>query len=111
MKERHMNNSNYATYLTAATQIQRWRDFSAHLAAYLVIDLVFIAIWTMSGRGFFWPAFPLVGWAIGLSFQHFNQAVRGQIRHDHVTAAMNSHDAPTNTNIREPASPRLAATP
>lgn len=72
-------NANYDSYLTTATQLQRWRDFQAHLLAYVVGNVIFVATWALSGKGFFWPAFPLVGWGIGLSFQHFHVAFRGQI--------------------------------
>ena len=76
-------NSNYDTYLGTATQIQRWRDFSSHLTAYVAINSLFIVIWLATGRGSFWPAYPLVGWALGLSFQHFNMVLRGPINeHD-----------------------------
>jgi hypothetical protein len=72
-------NANYDSYLTTATQLQRWRDFQAQVLAYIVMNAAFVAIWALTGEGFFWPAFPLVGWAIGLSFQHFHVALRGQI--------------------------------
>jgi hypothetical protein len=84
-------NSNYDNYLTTATQIQRWRDFASHLTAYVTMNTLFIATWLLTGRGFFWPAFPLIGWAVGLSFQHFNQVIRGQISHADVLAQL--HDA------------------
>lgn len=63
----------------AATQIQRWRDFVAHVCAYLVMNTLFIGLWALQGRGFFWPALTLLGWGLGLSFQHFQVVLRGQI--------------------------------
>jgi 2TM domain len=72
-------NPNYSSYVQTALQIQRWRDFQAHVFAYVVINVAFIIIWAVTGPGFFWPAFPLIGWAFGLSFQHFSVVVRGQI--------------------------------
>lgn len=54
-------NRNYDTYLGTATQLQRWRDFTAHLTAYLTINSLFILTWLSTGRGQFWPAYPLVG--------------------------------------------------
>jgi len=72
-------NTNYDSYLTTATQLQRWRDFQAHLLAYVVVNAAFVLAWLLGGNGFFWPAFPLVGCAVGLSFQHFHVALRGQI--------------------------------
>ena len=77
-------NPNYDSYLQTATQLQRWRDFQAHVAAYLVINIVFVVIWALTGQGFFWPVYPLVGWAAGLSFQHFSAVLRGQITDEDV---------------------------
>ena len=77
-------NPNYDSYLQTATQLQRWRDFQAHVAAYLVINTAFVLIWALTGQGFFWPVYPLVGWGIGLSFQHFSAVVRGKITDEDV---------------------------
>jgi 2TM domain len=77
-------NPNYGSYLQTATQLQRWRDFQAQIAAYLVINTAFVLIWALTGQGFFWPVYPLVGWGIGLSFQHFSAVVRGQITDEDV---------------------------
>jgi 2TM domain len=91
-------NDNYDTYLGTATQIQRWRDFSSHLTAYLAINSCFILIWLASGRGSFWPAYPLIGWAIGLSFQHFNMTLRGPISDDDVLRRMTEPKEATTGN-------------
>jgi hypothetical protein len=84
-----VRNPNYDTYLTAATQLQRWRDFTSHLVAYVVVNLAFMGIWWLEGGGTFWPVYPLVGWGIGLSFQHFGEILRGQITDHDVRRAMN----------------------
>ena len=42
-----------AAYLRAATQIQRWRDFGSHAAAYVVMNVIFVVIWVLTGGGFF----------------------------------------------------------
>ena len=77
-------NPNYDSYLQTATQLQRWRDFQAQIAAYLMVNIVFVLIWALDGHGFFWPVYPLVGWAFGLSFQHFSAVLRGQITDEDV---------------------------
>lgn len=77
-------NPNYDNYLQTATQLQRWRDFQAHAGAYLMINTVFVLIWARNRRGFFWPVYPLVGWGLGLSFQHFSAVLRGQITDEDV---------------------------
>jgi hypothetical protein len=63
--------------ITAATQIQRWRDFQSQVAAYVLGDLVLIGVWVVTGRGAFWPLWSLLVWGVGLSFQHFHQVIRG----------------------------------
>lgn len=82
-------NPNYDEYLTAATQLQRWRDFLSHVTAYAVVNAIFITLWAKRGRGFFWPAYSLIGWGLGLSFQHFNEVIRGPITDDQVQRRLN----------------------
>ncbi len=45
------------------------------------------------GGGFFWPAFPLVGWGVGLSFQHFGEVIRGPITEEQVKRKLNPESA------------------
>ena len=62
-----------------ACQMQRWRDWSAHVTAYVVMNIIFLSAWAIGGKGYFWPAWPLVGWAAGISFQHFYAVIRRPI--------------------------------
>jgi hypothetical protein len=62
-----------------ACAMQRWRDWSAHVAAYVLMNVVFIVAWLEGGKGYFWPAWPLIGWGIGISFQHFYASFRRPI--------------------------------
>jgi hypothetical protein len=50
----------------ARKRLQKRRDFSAHLVAYVVINAVLIGIWAISGAGYFWPAWVLLGWGVGV---------------------------------------------
>ena len=34
---------------------------------YLLVNGSLIVIWAMTGAGFFWPVFPIVGWGIGVA--------------------------------------------
>jgi hypothetical protein len=38
----------------------------AHWAAFLAANVLLIAIWALTGAGYFWPAWPLLGWGFGL---------------------------------------------
>ena len=37
-----------------------------HLRAYLVVMVALVAIWALTGAGYFWPVWPALGWGIGL---------------------------------------------
>jgi hypothetical protein len=50
---------------------QRWdggmrRAFARHIAIVSVISLALIGIWALSGSHFFWPAIPLIFFALGV---------------------------------------------
>ena len=50
----------------ARRRVQGRRDFSSHVAAYIVINAFFIGIWAVTGSGYFWPAWVLGCWGAGL---------------------------------------------
>src|SRR5262245_44624261 len=43
-------------------------EFRAHLLAFVLVNTFIVLIWAATGAGFFWPAFPIAGWGIGLAF-------------------------------------------
>jgi hypothetical protein len=49
-----------------ARQILKRRTFYLHLAVYLAVQVMLIAIWALVGGGFPWFLFPLMGWGIGV---------------------------------------------
>jgi hypothetical protein len=53
----------------ALERIEKKREFHAHLLAYVLVNAMLIGIWAVTGAGFFWPVFPLLGWGIGIGFQ------------------------------------------
>jgi 2TM domain len=79
-------------YVQAALQIQRWRDFGSQIFAYVIGNLVFIVIWAAQGRSFFWPIYPLLVWGLGLSVQHFNMVIRGQITDEEVQRKLHRNE-------------------
>ena len=52
----------------AVKRLEDKRGLSAHVLAYVLVNLLLVAIWYVSGAGFFWPVFPIFGWGIGLAF-------------------------------------------
>jgi hypothetical protein len=37
-----------------------------HLRAYIAVNLMLVAIWALTGAGYFWPIWPILGWGIGV---------------------------------------------
>ncbi|HZQ57267.1 MAG TPA: 2TM domain-containing protein [Acidimicrobiales bacterium] len=60
----------------ARRRLQARRDFSSHLAAYVVINASLIAIWASTGRGYFWPAWVLGMWGAGLVMHAWDAFLR-----------------------------------
>ena len=63
-------------YELARKRVRARRDFTTHLIVYLGVNALLICLWLfVSGRGFPWFAFPLVGWGIGLVAHYFSTTV------------------------------------
>ena len=50
----------------ALETLQARRDFVSHVVAYTVVNLALIGIWAVTGAGYFWPIWLILGWGIGL---------------------------------------------
>jgi len=46
----------------AEAQLHRRQDFAIHVAAYLAVNVLLVAIWAFAGGGEFWPLVPIVVW-------------------------------------------------
>jgi 2TM domain len=50
----------------AIAHLKKKGDFRGHLLIYTMVNAFFVAIWAITGAGFFWPIFPIVGWGIAV---------------------------------------------
>lgn len=50
----------------AKKRLQDKREFAQHLVAFVVVNAGLIAIWALTGEGYFWPGWVLFGWGVGL---------------------------------------------
>ncbi|GAA2742479.1 hypothetical protein GCM10009868_12610 [Terrabacter aerolatus] len=50
----------------ALGRLKKKADFRIHLLIYVLVNAMLVLIWAMTGAAFFWPAFVLAGWGIGL---------------------------------------------
>jgi hypothetical protein len=51
--------------LPLPTRPPRPRD-RTHERTYVAVMLLLVAIWALTGAGYFWPIWPMLGWGIGL---------------------------------------------
>ena len=63
----------------ARKRLEKRRDFSAHVVAYVVINLMLVGIWALGGRGYFWPAWVMLGWGVGLALNAWDVFFRRPI--------------------------------
>ena len=52
----------------AITRIEAKRGLVANVLAYVLVNAMLVVIWYVTGAGFFWPIFPILGWGIGVVF-------------------------------------------
>ena len=45
-------------------------SFRVHLIVYFVTNAAIWIIWFVTGRGYVWPVWPMVGWGIGVVFHY-----------------------------------------
>ena len=64
------------------------RDFGSHLAAYVVVNGFFVLIWAITGAGYFWPAWLLGCWGIGLVLHAWETFVRKPVTDADVQAEL-----------------------
>jgi hypothetical protein len=50
----------------ATERVRKRRDLSAHVVVYVIVNAGLIGVWAMTG-GYFWPAWVLFCWGIGLT--------------------------------------------
>lgn len=47
--------------------VQKKRDFTVNAISYVAVNAMLVMIWFTTGRGYFWPIWPMLGWGLGLA--------------------------------------------
>ncbi|HEV3000050.1 MAG TPA: DUF1707 domain-containing protein [Solirubrobacteraceae bacterium] len=42
----------------------RTRERAEHVRSYLAVMALLVAIWALTGAGYFWPVWPILGWGV-----------------------------------------------
>jgi hypothetical protein len=82
----------------ALRQLKKRRDFTAHVFAYVLVNLVVWGIWFVIGLSSHswwpWPVFVTLGWGIGIAFNAWDVYLRRPITEDEVRRQMQRLEAP-----------------
>lgn len=75
----------------AVGRIKARRGFTNFLIGAVILSLLMIVIWLFTGGGYFWPIWPMLGFAIGLAFMAWSAFGPGSkpISSDEVDREMN----------------------
>ena len=50
----------------AIRRIRSKRDLRAHVVVYVAVNALLVLIWAVTGAGYFWPVWPMLGWGIAV---------------------------------------------
>lgn len=51
----------------APTRPSRSEGLRAHVASYVAVNALLVIIWALTGAGYFWPIWPILGWGVGIA--------------------------------------------
>lgn len=68
----------------AVTRLKKKRDFRSHVFIYVAVNVMLVVIWAVTGSGFFWPIFPILGWGVGVAANAWDVYGRRPISEDEI---------------------------
>jgi uncharacterized ion transporter superfamily protein YfcC len=77
----------------AVKRVKAKKDFKNHVAIYVIVNTMLVVIWALSGQGYFWPVWTIVGWGIGLAFNAWAVYFEKPITEDDIRREMESGSA------------------
>ena len=75
----------------AIARLKERREFAQHVVAYVVINAFLVAVWFLTGAGYFWPAWVIAGWGIGLVLHAYSVFVQKPISEADIEREMHRH--------------------
>jgi uncharacterized ion transporter superfamily protein YfcC len=68
----------------ALERLKKKRDFRTHVVIYVAVNAFLVVIWAVTGAGYFWPIFPILGWGIGVVANGWDVYGRQPITEDEI---------------------------
>jgi class 3 adenylate cyclase len=68
----------------AIERIEAKRAFGRHVTVYVAVNLLLIAIWAITSRGYFWPIWPILGWGVGLGAHYWGAFLKRPISDEEI---------------------------
>lgn len=66
-------------HAAARKRVQARRDLANHAIVYVVVNAFFVGMWWFTGAEYFWPAWIIGGWGIGLALNAWEVLFRRPI--------------------------------
>jgi len=74
--------------VAARRRVQAKREFVSHIIAYVVVNVFLVAVWAFTGAGYFWPAWVIAGWGVGLVLHAWDVFLRRPVTEADVDAEL-----------------------
>jgi adenylate cyclase len=68
----------------AIERIEAKHGFRRHATLYVAMNLLLIAIWAITSRGYFWPIWPILGWGVGLGAHYWGAFLKRPISDEEI---------------------------
>ena len=72
----------------AIARLEAKRGFSIHGAIYVIVNVLLMVAWAVSGRGYFWPIWPLLGWGVAVAIHGWTVYFQKPISEDEIRREM-----------------------
>lgn len=72
----------------ALKRIEARRKLGSDVIAYVVINAFLVGVWALTGRGYFWPAWVMAAWGVGLLLAVWNTYVRKPVSEADIQAEL-----------------------
>lgn len=66
MESREVGDAEAAARALARKQVEKRRGLQGGFAAYIVVNGFLVAVWAMTGGGYFWPIWLIAAWGAGM---------------------------------------------